>query len=78
MKAVGDFVNVYSEYNLDPHFPKKFFNRVVIKYDTAVNKKPHSYWDSIRPVPLEPEEIKDYKTKDSAYGMQEKILLQKY
>ena len=65
--AVGDFVNVYSKYNLDPIFPKKFFNNVVIKYDSAVNKKPKAYWDSIRPVPLEPEEIKDYQVKDSIY-----------
>lgn len=68
IRSEGDFVNVYSKYNLEPHFPKGFFNRVVIKYDTSVNKKPHSYWDSIRPVPLEPQEIKDYKTKDSAFA----------
>ncbi|MEO6814214.1 MAG: DUF5686 family protein, partial [Ginsengibacter sp.] len=42
-----------------------FFNRIVIKYDTAVNKKTHEYWDTTRPIPLEPEEIKDYKVKDS-------------
>jgi len=65
--AVGDFVNVYSKYNLEPNFPKNFFNRVVIKYDSAANKKPKAYWDSIRPVPLEPEEIKDYNVKDSMY-----------
>ena len=65
--AVGDFVNVYSKYNLEPGFPKNFFNRVIIKYDTSVNKKPKAYWDSIRPVPLEPEEIKDYTIKDSIY-----------
>jgi Family of unknown function (DUF5686)/CarboxypepD_reg-like domain len=65
--AVGDFVNVYSKYNLGPNFPKKFFNRVIIKYDSAVNEKPKGYWDSIRPVPLEPAEIKDYSVKDSIY-----------
>lgn len=68
LRAEGNFVNVYSDYNLNPHFPKGFFDRVVIKYDTAVNKKPHAYWDSIRPVPLEPQEIKDYQTKDSAFA----------
>jgi hypothetical protein len=68
LRAEGNFINVYSDYNLDPHFPKGFFDRVVIKYDTAVNKKPHAYWDSIRPVPLEPQEIKDYQTKDSAFA----------
>ncbi|MEO8766496.1 MAG: DUF5686 and carboxypeptidase regulatory-like domain-containing protein, partial [Ginsengibacter sp.] len=65
--ALGDFVNVYSKYNLDPHFPKNFFNRVIMKYDTAANKKTKAYWDSTRPVPLEPEEVKDYKIKDSIY-----------
>jgi hypothetical protein len=68
LRAEGNFVNVYSDYNLNPHFPKDFFNRIVIKYDTAVNKKPHAYWDSIRPVPLEPQEVKDYQTKDSAFA----------
>ncbi|MEO5650852.1 MAG: DUF5686 and carboxypeptidase regulatory-like domain-containing protein [Ginsengibacter sp.] len=67
VKAAGDFVNVYSKYNLEPHFAKDFFNRVIITYDTAVNKKANAYWDSIRPVPLEPEEIHDYKTKDSLH-----------
>jgi len=65
--AVGNFVNVYSKYNLDPKFSKNFFNRVIVKYDSAANKKSKTYWDSIRPVPLEPEEIKDYTLKDSLY-----------
>ncbi|HEU5053854.1 MAG TPA: DUF5686 and carboxypeptidase regulatory-like domain-containing protein [Hanamia sp.] len=68
IRSQGYFVNVYSKYNLHPNFPEGFFDRVVIKYDSAVNKKPHSYWDSIRPVPLEPEEIKDYQTKDSVFA----------
>ncbi len=65
--AIGNFLSVYSDYNIEPVFGKKFFDRIVIKYDTAVNKKTVQYWDSIRPVPLEPEEMKDYKTKDSIY-----------
>ncbi len=65
--ATGNFVSVYSGYNINPVFPKKFFDNVLIKYDTAVNKKPRAYWDTIRPVPLEPEEAKDYQVKDSVY-----------
>jgi hypothetical protein len=65
IKLAGDFVNVYSDYDLEPEFAKKFFNRVIIKYDSTVNEKTKEYWDTIRPVPLEPEEIKDYKFKDS-------------
>ncbi|MEO5648268.1 MAG: DUF5686 and carboxypeptidase regulatory-like domain-containing protein [Chitinophagaceae bacterium] len=65
--AIGDFVNVYSRYNLDPKFEKNYFDRVIIKYDTSVNKKTKAYWDTIRPIPLEPEESKDYQVKDSIY-----------
>ncbi len=68
IRSEGDFVNVYSKYNLHPDFVKGFFDRIIIKYDTGANKKLHSYWDSIRPLPLEPQEIKDYKTKDSAFS----------
>lgn len=74
IKSEGNFVNVYSDYNLKPDFKKDFFDRVVVKYDTAVNKKPHSYWDSIRPVPLETAEIKDYKTKDSAFAARDSTI----
>lgn len=67
--AVGNFLNVYSQYNVAPNFKKNYFDKVVIKYDTAVNKRPKEYWDTIRPVPLEPEEFKDYKVKDSIYEL---------
>ena len=65
LKADGNFVNIYSDYDLEPGFNKKFFNRIVIKYDSAANKKTREYWDKLRPVPLEPAEIKDYHFKDS-------------
>lgn len=68
--AVGTFLNVFNNYDIDPSFKKKYFNNIVVQYDTTVNKKPKSYWDSIRPIPLEPEEVKDYKTKDSIYQYQ--------
>ncbi|HEX4374438.1 MAG TPA: DUF5686 and carboxypeptidase regulatory-like domain-containing protein [Puia sp.] len=65
--AVGNFLNVYNKYDINPALPKKYFNNVIIKYDTAINKKSKQYWDSLRPVPLEPEESKDYTIKDSIY-----------
>ncbi len=65
--ATGNFLNVYSKYDSAPAFPRKYFNNVVVKYDTAVNKKARSYWDSLRPVPLEPEETRDYQVKDSVF-----------
>ena len=64
------FLNVYNNYDIDPAFAKKYFNNIVVKYDTTVNKKPKTYWDSVRPVPLEPEEMKDYKVKDSMFQYQ--------
>ncbi|HEX4849406.1 MAG TPA: DUF5686 and carboxypeptidase regulatory-like domain-containing protein, partial [Puia sp.] len=68
--VTGNFLNVYSKYDTLPQFRKKYFNNVIIKYDTAVTKKSKFYWDSIRPVPLEPEELKDYSTKDSLFKSQ--------
>ncbi len=65
--AAGNFVNVYSNYNLQPVFEKGFFNNVIIKYDTGVDKKPKAWWDTIRPMPLEREEARDYVVKDSLF-----------
>lgn len=65
--AVGTFLNVYNKYETAPEFSRKYFNNVVVKYDTAVNKRSKNYWDSMRPVQLEPEEEKDYLKKDSLY-----------
>ncbi len=73
--AVGNFLNVYSGYNTNPGFTKKFFGNVIIKYDTGANKKPTAYWDTIRPVPLEKEEVKDYEVKDSLYVLQKDAAL---
>ncbi|HUB61284.1 MAG TPA: DUF5686 and carboxypeptidase regulatory-like domain-containing protein [Puia sp.] len=65
--AVGTFLDVYNNYDLTPRFRKRFFNNIFIRYDTAGNKRTKAYWDSIRPVPLEPDEKIDYKVKDSIY-----------
>jgi Family of unknown function (DUF5686)/CarboxypepD_reg-like domain len=65
--AVGTFLDVYNDYDLAPRFKKRFFNNVFIRYDTAGNKRNKTYWDSIRPVPLEPDEKINYKVKDSVY-----------
>ncbi|MVT08136.1 DUF5686 and carboxypeptidase regulatory-like domain-containing protein [Chitinophaga tropicalis] len=62
---VGNFVNVYSNYDLNPGFAKKYFGKTLLRYDTAYDSKGLAYWDSVRPVPLEPEELKDFHEKDS-------------
>ncbi len=63
--AYGNFLSVYSGYNLQPQFKKGYFDQVIIRYDSAVNKRPRAYWDTARPVPLEREEARDYVVKDS-------------
>jgi len=65
--AIGNFINVYNKYDANPQFSKKYFNNVVMAYDTAANKKTRQYWDSVRPVQLEAEEATNYRIKDSAF-----------
>ncbi|MEP7236383.1 MAG: DUF5686 and carboxypeptidase regulatory-like domain-containing protein [Ferruginibacter sp.] len=67
--AIGNFVSVYSDYKINPVFAKNRFDKVIVKYDTASNKKSVGYWDTVRPVPLEPEEKMDYKVKDSIFQL---------
>lgn len=61
----GNFINVYSNYNLTPSFGKKYFNRILMKYDSTYDKKDSSYWNALRPVPLEKDEKRDFVFKDS-------------
>ena len=61
----GNFVQVYSHFNLHPQFAKNFFNHVIITYPDSATKKAAVYWDSTRPVPLQPVELADYKRRDS-------------
>jgi hypothetical protein len=63
--AFGSFVNVYSQFNITPTFERKFFNNTYLKIYEGSNKKPAAFWDSIRPLPLQAEEIADYTRKDS-------------
>jgi len=73
--AIGNFVSVYSNYLINPQFAKNRFNNVIIRYDTAVNKRSRQYWDTIRPVPLEVEERLDYEVKDSLFEVRKDSLL---
>jgi len=65
--AVGNFLDVYNDYDIAPQFRKKFFNNIKIRYDTAGNRRTKAYWDSIRPLPLEPDEKVNYTIRDSIY-----------
>lgn len=61
----GNFVNVYTNYNINPGFRKKFFDRILMKYDSAYNRKDSNYWSAVRPIPLESYEKRDFVLKDS-------------
>ena len=65
--AVGYNVSVFSDYLINPNLNKNHFDKVVIKYDTAVSKQPKTFWDENRPVPLTVEEKQDYSRKDSLF-----------
>jgi hypothetical protein len=65
IKGNGMFIGVNSNYIIDPDFPKKYFNGEEMKINEDANKKDTTYWTDTRPVPLTPEEIKDYHKRDS-------------
>lgn len=67
----GSFLQVYNQFNITPVFTPKFFNNIIRKYEDSANKKTMAYWDSIRPLPLLAEEIRDYQKKDSMEKVRE-------
>jgi hypothetical protein len=56
-KFEGYYLGVYNNYNLQPRFPKGFFNGELLKIPNTVNKKDSAYWANNRPIPLTAEEI---------------------
>lgn len=61
----GYYVGVYNNYNLNPQFGPDFFNGEVMHIDSAANKRKTTYWEDNRPIPLTPQEVRDYHKKDS-------------
>jgi hypothetical protein len=55
----GSFVNIYSDFNIEPVFDKKTFNNTVLKYLDSSNKKTADYWEKARPLPLMDDEVRD-------------------
>ena len=68
-KFEGYNVGVYSNYNLQPEFPKGYFNGEILKVTKAVNKKDSLFWLNNRPIPLTSEESRDYVRKDSVAAL---------
>jgi hypothetical protein len=63
--VAGNFLNVYTNYELNPGFAPKHFDRIVMAYDSGFNRRDTAYWEKVRPVALEPDEKKDFVFKDS-------------
>jgi hypothetical protein len=61
----GNFVGVFSGYNITPAFERKHFKGSVMKINEDANKKDSVYWELMRPIPLTPEETVDYIRRDS-------------
>lgn len=61
----GYFIGFQSGYDLHPNFEKGFFNAETSKVEEGANKKDSSYWESVRPIALTKDEVKDYHVKDS-------------
>ncbi len=64
-KFEGYFVGIFSNYDIHPNFPEKYFTAEILKITKSVNKKDSLYWMNNRPIPLTDEERYDYKKKDS-------------
>jgi hypothetical protein len=64
--GAGSMVTSYQNSRVNkPIKEDKFKGSFVSKYDSAANDRSLAYWDSIRPIPLEKDEIKDFIEKDS-------------
>lgn len=62
----GNFVTVYDNQKVNQPVPDSIFHKKVIAtYDKAANKKDSVYWEDTRPLPLEEDEARDYRNKDS-------------
>lgn len=61
----GYFTSVFSGYDIEPELKKGFFGNTILTYDPMSNKRDSSWWSTVRPIPLLPEEIADYRKKDS-------------
>jgi hypothetical protein len=66
----GNFVQTFSDYELN-YDPKKYFNKFEKEYTAEALKHTAGYWDTIRPIPLDEDEKRDYVKKDSIQKVDE-------
>jgi len=66
-KFVGRTLVTYSNYELNPVFPKRYFSNEVGVTTAEAYKRDSSYWGELRPEPLTKEEQRFQFVKDSIY-----------
>ncbi len=64
-KIGGSFNGVFSNYDLTPQYPPRFFGNEIFKASKGENDNDLAHWDTLRPIPLTLEERLDYTKKDS-------------
>ena len=64
-KYSGYILGVYSNYELAPNFPPRFFNGENIRITQQSLSRDSVYWAQNRPVPLTPDERRNYHRQDS-------------
>jgi hypothetical protein len=65
IKISGSFNGVFSNYNLTPQYPPRFFTNEIFKASKGEKDNDMKHWDTLRPMPLTLEERLDYVKKDS-------------
>ncbi|PSK92711.1 DUF5686 and carboxypeptidase regulatory-like domain-containing protein [Taibaiella chishuiensis] len=64
----GNFLTAYKNMKINqPISDDRFAGKIISSYDSSATERSAAYWDTLRPVPLETDEVKDYRVKDSLY-----------
>ena len=65
IEGSGRFIAVYTNYDFTPELKKNSFGNEILSFAPDANEQDSLFWKNFRPVPLTPEERKDYIKKDS-------------
>jgi hypothetical protein len=64
-KYQGLFTTVFSDYIMNAKRPAGFWDKEEFKIEQTATLQSDTVWDALRPIPLTPEEVRDYTKKDS-------------
>ncbi|MBS1533188.1 MAG: carboxypeptidase-like regulatory domain-containing protein [Bacteroidetes bacterium] len=67
----GYYLGIYNDYKIDTTFAPGYFNGQRLKIDSSSVSHSLAYWQNIRPVPLTPQESRDYANKADMAAMKE-------